>query len=148
MFHAWCSITVNSNVLEARIKLHKTWDFCLNVVSFCLYSTRFTRFGVGLGNTVNCDTLAPQRKHGKTLWFDADYHLFCILDTFFTCFCVYFSTVKRVNFDDAEKQVNYSDKLRRTIAPRNPSTTELHFTYLVCTFHPACMTFVDEKRQR
>ena len=28
-----------------------------------LYSRRFTRFGVGLGNTVNCDTLAPQRKH-------------------------------------------------------------------------------------
>ena len=96
----------------------------------CLYSTRFTRFGVGLRNTVNCDTLAPQRKHEKTLRFYTDYHLFCILDVFFICFCVYFSTVKRVNFDHAEKQVNYSAKLRRLFAPRNPSATELHFVCL------------------
>ena len=109
---------------------------------------RFTRFGVGLGNTVNCDTLAPQRKHEKTLWFYADYPLFCILDTFLTCFFVYFSTVKRVNFDHAKKQVNYSDKLRRAFHPRNPSATELHFVYLFCTFHRDLSSFDGVKRQR
>ena len=67
-------------------------------MSFCLYSTRFTRFGVGLGNTANCDTVAPQKKHEKTLDFYTDYLLFCILDVFLICLFVYFSTVKRVNY--------------------------------------------------
>ena len=67
---------------------------------------RFTRFGVRLGNTVNCDTLAPQRKHEKTLDFYTDYPLFCILDVFLICFLIYFSTVKRVisNHTNAQTQ--------------------------------------------
>ena len=96
-------------------------------MSFSVHSTRFTRFGVGLGNTVNCDTLAPQRKHEKTLDFYIDYPLFCILGVFLICFFVHFSMVKRVNFDHAKKQVNYIAKLMRLFAPRNPSASELHF---------------------
>ena len=88
---------------------------------------RFTRFGVRLGNTVNCDTLAPQRKHEKTLDFYTDYPLFCILDVFLICFFTYFLTVKRVIFNHTKKQVNCSDKLRRPFAPRNASAVELHF---------------------
>ena len=74
---------------------------------------RFTRFGVGLGNTVNCDTLTPQGKHEKTLQFYTDYQFCCIFDVFLICFFMYFVTVKRVIFDHAKKQTNYSAKLRR-----------------------------------
>ena len=81
-------------------------------MSFCVYSRLFTRFGVGLGNTVNCDTLAPQRKHEKTLDFYTDYPLFCILDVFLICFFTYFLTVKRVIFNHTKKQVNYHTKVR------------------------------------
>ena len=80
-------------------------------MSFCIYSNRFTRFGAGLGNTVNCDTLAPQRKHEKTLYFYTNYQLFCISNMFLTCFCMYFLTVKRVIFDRAKKQANYIKQL-------------------------------------
>ena len=66
----------------------------------------------------------------------------------FDMFFHVFSTVKRVNFDHAEKQVNYSDKLRRLFAPRNPSATELHFVYLFCTFYQDLSSFVGAKRQR
>ena len=109
---------------------------------------RFTRFGVGLGNTVNCDTLALQRKHEKTLRFYADYPLFYILETFLTCFFVYFSTVKRVNFYHAKKQVNYNNKLRPPFRPRKPSAMELHFACQICTFHRDLSSFDDVKRQR
>ena len=112
LFHVWCKLTVNTDTYSAQRKHDKTLDFCSNLMSFCVYSTRFTRFGVGLGNTVNCDTLVPQRKHDETLLFYSDYQLFCILNAFLTCCFVYFSTVKRVNFDHAKKQVNYGDKLR------------------------------------
>ena len=64
---------------------------------------RFTRFGVGLGNTVNCDTLAPQRKHEKTLDFYTDYPLFCILDVFLICFFAVFLNGKTCDFRPREK---------------------------------------------
>jgi len=80
-------------------------------MSFCIYSTRFTRFGVGLGNTVNCDTLSPQSKHEKTRNFYTDYPLFRIIDVFLICFFKYFSTVKRVIFNHTKKQVNYHTKV-------------------------------------
>ena len=117
-------------------------------MSFCVYSTRFTRFGVGLGNTVNCDTLAPQKKHEKTLDFYTDYPLFCILDVFLICFAVHFSMVKRVNFDHTKKQVNYIAKLMRLFAPRNPSAIELHFVCQTCTFHQDLPSLVGVKTQR
>ena len=117
-------------------------------MSFCVYSTRFTRFGVGLGNTVNCDTLAPQKKHEKTLDFYTDYPLFCILYMFLICLFVHFSTVKRVNFDHAKKQVNYIAKLMRLFAPRNPSAIELHFVCQTCTFHRDLLSLVGVKTQR
>ena len=63
----------------------KTLHFCSNLMWFCIYSRRFTRFGVGLENTVNCDTLSPQRKHEKTLDFYTKIQYFlskcrCFLD--------------------------------------------------------------------
>ena len=109
---------------------------------------RFTRFGVRLGNTVNCDTLAPQRKHEKTLDFYTDYPLFCILDVFLICFFTYFLTVKRVIFNHTKKQVNCSDKVRRDFAPRNASAIELHFVWQIYTFHRDLLSFVGVKRQR
>ena len=109
---------------------------------------RFTRFGVRLGNTVNCDTLAPQRKHEKTLDFYTDYPLFCILDVFLICFFTYFLTVKRVIFNHTKKQVNCSDKLRRAFAPRNASAVELHFVWQKYTFHRDLPSFVGIKKQR
>ena len=74
---------------------------------------RFTRFGVGLGNIVNCHTLASQRKHEKTSEFYTDDPLFCILDVFLLCFFMYYLTVQRVILDHTKKHVNYSEKLRR-----------------------------------
>ena len=109
---------------------------------------RFTRFGVGLGNTVNCDTLAPQRKQEKTLRFYTDYPLFCIFDAFLVCFFVYYSTAKSVNSNHAKKQVSYNDKLRPPFHPRNLFAMELHFACLFCTFHRDLSSFDGVKRQR
>ena len=109
---------------------------------------RFTRFGVRLGNIVNCDTLSPQRKHEKTLDFYTDYQLFCILDVFLICFFMYFLTVKRVIFNHAKKQVNYIDKLRCVFYPRNASAIELHFVCQFCTFHRDLPSPIGEKTQR
>ena len=103
---------------------------------------------VGLGNTVNCDTLAPQRKHEKTPEFYTDYPLFCMLDAFLICFLMYFSTVKRVISDHAKKHVNYSDKLRRAFHPRNASAIELHFVCQICTLHRDLSSFNGIKKQR
>ena len=99
-----CFIDVSCMVQNHRKYRHiisakndKTLHFCSNLVSFCVCSTRFTRFGIGLGNTVNCDTSAPQRKHEKTLEFYTDYSLFCISNVFLICFPTYFLTINRVN---------------------------------------------------
>ena len=109
---------------------------------------RLQRFAVGLGNTVNCDALAPQRKHEKTLRFYTDDPLFCFLDVFLICLFVHFSTVKRVNVHHAKKQVNDIAKLRRLFHPCSPSATELHFVCLICTFYRDLSSFDDVKRQR
>ena len=128
--------------------IHLSPLLILILVPFHLHSKRFTRFGVRLGNTVNCDTLAPQRKHEKTIWFYANYQLFYIVNAFLICFFVYISTVKRVNFDHAKKQVNYIAKLRRPFAPRNPSAIELHFVCQTCTFYQDLPSLVGITTQR
>ena len=117
-------------------------------MSFCVYSKRFTRFGVGHGNTVNCDTLVPQRKNEKTLDFYTDSPLFRIIDVVLICFFTYFSTVKRVICNHTKKQVNYNDKLRRPFAPRNASAIELHFVWQKYTFHRDLPSFVGIKKQQ
>ena len=70
---------------------------------------RFPRFGVGFGNTVNCDTFAPRKNKRKL-------QILCRLSIryYFTrvLICLYFLTVKRMIVDHAKKHVNYNDKLR------------------------------------
>ena len=117
-------------------------------MSFAIYSTRFTRFGVGLGNTVNCDTLAPQRKHENTRDFYTNYPLFCILDVFLICYFMYFLTVKRVILDHAKTQVNYSEKVHASRRSEHASAIELHFVCQFCTFCRDLPSPIGEKTQR
>ena len=124
---------------------------------FCIYSRRFTRFGVGLGNTVNCDTLAPQRKHEKTLDFYTDYPLFRIIDVFLICFFTYFSTVKRVIFNHTKKQVNYHTKVGTWLASNQRlcnriafCMANLHFSsrFTVICWRKKTTVKLDRKKQR
>ena len=64
---------------------------------------RFTRFGVGLRNNVNCDTLAPQRKHEKTLRCYTDYELFCFFKQVFNMFSSLLFNGKPYEFRPHEK---------------------------------------------
>ena len=136
---AACFVSANKTQNSTRLLFES--GFC------CIYSTRFTRFCVGLG-TVNCDALAPQTKHKKTLWFYSDESLICILGMFLICLFASFPSVKLDDFNRFKMQWNYTNKLGCALAPRNPSATELHFACLIYTFHQVCMTFFNVKRQK
>ena len=105
-----------------------------------LYSICFTRFCVGLGNTVNFGALAPRSKHEKTQWFHADYQLFCMLDEFLICLFAYFSIVKRKYSNHSKIHMFYHRKLGAAII-LSSSTMELHFAYQIYTFHGDLLLF-------